>query len=88
MRGRASAAWGGPGWPPPRRSQAELEAVAQALAKGPQAFGFDTDLWTLGRIAAVIERLTGVRYHPGHRVAAAAPVALEPAATRPPGQRA
>jgi transposase len=36
------------------------------LGKGPQAFGFDTDLWTLGRIAEVIERLTGVGYHPGH----------------------
>src|SRR5215218_1462817 len=42
------------------------EAVDQALRKGPEAFGFDTDLWTLGRVAQVIERLTGVRYHPGH----------------------
>jgi transposase len=50
----------------PRLSAAELEAVAEALGKGPEAFGFDTDLWTLGRIAQVIERLTGVRYHPGH----------------------
>jgi transposase len=50
----------------PRLSQAELEAVDQALRKGPAAFGFDTDLWTLARIAAVIEQLTGVRYHPGH----------------------
>jgi transposase len=50
----------------PRLSAAELEAVDQALRKGPEAFGFDTDLWTLGRIAEVIERLTGVRYHPGH----------------------
>ena len=50
----------------PRLSQAELEAVEEALGKGPEAFGFDTDLWTLGRIAQVIERLTGVRYHPGH----------------------
>jgi transposase len=50
----------------PRLSQAELEAVDQALRKGPEAFGFDTDLWTLARVAAVIERLTGVRYHPGH----------------------
>jgi transposase len=50
----------------PRLSQAELEAVDQALRKGPEAFGFDTDLWTLDRIAAVIQRLTGVRYHPGH----------------------
>src|SRR6266550_3806091 len=50
----------------PRLSAAELEAVDQALRKGPEAFGFDTDLWTLGRVAQVIERLTGVRYHPGH----------------------
>ena len=50
----------------PRLSQAELEAVDQALRKGPEAFGFDTDLWTLDRIAQVIQRLTGVAYHPGH----------------------
>jgi transposase len=50
----------------PRLSPAELEAVDQALRKGPQAFGFDTELWTLARIAAVIEQLTGVGYHPGH----------------------
>jgi hypothetical protein len=35
------AARRGPGRPPPRLSQAELEAVDQALRKGPQAFGFD-----------------------------------------------
>ena len=50
----------------PRLSQAELEAVDQALRKGPEAFGFDTDLWTLARVTQVIERLTGVRFHPGH----------------------
>src|SRR5512133_16870 len=50
----------------PRLSAAELEAVAEALGKGPEAFGFDTDRGTLGRIAAVIARLAGVRYHPGH----------------------
>jgi transposase len=49
----------------PRLSAAELEGVAEALGKGPAAFGFDTELWTLGRIAAVIERLPGVRDHPG-----------------------
>jgi transposase len=31
----------------PRLSAAELEAVAEALGKGPQTFGFDTELWTL-----------------------------------------
>jgi hypothetical protein len=28
--------------------------------------GFDTDHWTLARIATVIQRLTGIGYHPGH----------------------
>jgi transposase len=50
----------------PRLSAAELEAVEGALRKGPEVFGFDTDLWTLARVAAVIQRLTGVGYHPGH----------------------
>jgi hypothetical protein len=30
------------------------------------ANGFDTDLWTLERVAVVIIQLTGVRHHPGH----------------------
>jgi transposase len=51
---------------PPRLSAAELGAVDQALRLGPQAFGFDTQLWTLRRVAVVIERLVGVRFHPGH----------------------
>jgi transposase len=50
----------------PRLSAAELDAVEGALRKGPAAFGFDTDLWTLARVAQVIQRLTGVGYHPGH----------------------
>jgi transposase len=49
----------------PRLSRAELDAVAQALRSGPQAFGFATELWTLARIAAVIERLTGCASIPG-----------------------
>src|SRR5215212_3925012 len=75
----------------PRLSQAELEAVAQALGKGPQAFGFDTDLWTLARVAAVIERLTGSPTTPGTCGACCAgsagapsgPPAARPSVTRP-----
>src|SRR5207302_11354260 len=40
--------------------------VEQALRQGARAHGFATDLWTLPRVARVIERLTGVLYHPGH----------------------
>ena len=36
------------------------------LADGAEANGYTTDLWTLPRVAAVIERVTGVSYHPGH----------------------
>jgi transposase len=43
--------------------KAELE---QKLLDGPLAAGFPTDLWTLERVAQVIERHFGVRYHPGH----------------------
>jgi hypothetical protein len=49
----------------PRLSAAELEAVAEALRKGPEAFGFDTELWTLASIAAAIEQLTGCATTPG-----------------------
>jgi len=50
----------------PRLSEAQLRRVERALRKGPRAHGFATDLWTLDRVAAVIEAESGVRYHPGH----------------------
>jgi hypothetical protein len=37
----------------------QLGAIDQALRQGARAYGFDTDHWTLARIAAVIEQLTG-----------------------------
>lgn len=50
----------------PRLTDAQLRRVDRALRKGPRACGFATDLWTLERVATVIEAETGVRYHPGH----------------------
>jgi transposase len=41
----------------------QLAQVDAALRRGPGAFGFASERWTLWRIAAVIERITGVRYH-------------------------
>ena len=38
----------------------------EALREGARAHGFDTDHWTLDRVATVIQRLTGVAYHRGH----------------------
>jgi transposase len=56
----------GPTGPDPKLSAAQLAKVEQALLQGAMANGFDTDLWTLERIAVVICQLTGVRHHPGH----------------------
>ena len=50
----------------PRLSQRQLRRVETALRKGALYHGFGGDLWTLPRVAEVIERVTGVKYHPGH----------------------
>lgn len=50
----------------PKLSTAQLTRVEKALAKGAEANGYMADLWTLPRVAEVIERLTGVSYHPGY----------------------
>jgi len=59
-------AFSGPRGTPPRLSTSQLAKVERALAKGAEANGFVTDVWTLQRAAEVIERLTGVVYHPGY----------------------
>ena len=43
-------------------TDAQLAQVEAALAKGPRANGFPTEMWTLARVAEVIERVTGVRH--------------------------
>jgi transposase len=50
----------------PKLSDDEFAKVEQALARGAEANGYVTDLWTLPRVAEVIQRVTGVSYHPGH----------------------
>ena len=47
-------------------SQAQKKVLEQVLLAGPVAAGFATDLWTLERVAQVIEQHFGVKYHPGH----------------------
>lgn len=44
----------------------ELCRLAAVLLAGAPAHGYETDLWTLKRIAMVIRREFGVSYHPGH----------------------
>ncbi len=64
--GRAALRAAGRAGRPPKLSTAQLTKVEKALAKGAEANGYLTDLRTLPRVAEVIERLTGVSYHPGH----------------------
>jgi transposase len=56
----------GPTGPTPRLSDRQLGQVEHVLLEGATANGFVGELWTLDRIAIVIERLTGVRHHPAH----------------------
>ncbi len=49
----------------PRLDDRQLAHVAAELEKGARAHGYPTDLWTLARVAEVIEATTGVSYHPG-----------------------
>jgi putative transposase len=44
----------------------ELSKVQRALLKGPAAYGWHTELWTLERVADVIAMETGIRYTVGH----------------------
>jgi transposase len=50
----------------PRLTASQLGRVEAALMKGARHHGFSADLWTLPRVATVVERVTGVKYHPGH----------------------
>jgi transposase len=51
---------------PSRMSQQQKAQLQEELLKGPEAFGYPNQLWTLERIAQVIEKKFGIRYHPCH----------------------
>ena len=73
----------------PRLSATQCETVKAALLAGPQAHGFSTPLWTLERVATLIERQTGVAYSVGHVLEGAASASgLHLSEARVPGGRA
>jgi transposase len=49
---------------PPKVSHEQLVQLEAELLKGGEANGYPNELWTLQRVAEVIERMTGVAYHP------------------------
>ena len=51
---------------PPKLSESQKRKLVQVLRKGPLAAGYRTDLWTLQRVAKVIDQQFGVQYHPCH----------------------
>jgi len=74
-----------------RLREADLKRLESGLKRGPQALGYETNLWTLERVAELIERNCGVKYHPGHvgwlvhRVGALAPWAAGNSMNQPLG---
>lgn len=48
----------------PRLGPGDLAKLDHALRAGPAAHGFTTQVWTLPRVAKVLERVTGVGHHP------------------------
>jgi len=64
--GRAALRKAGRAGRKPRLRAAELRRLAQELKRGPEVLGYETSLWTAPRVADLIERECGIRYHPGH----------------------
>lgn len=52
--------------PTPKLSAEQRAQLPDLLRRGAEAFGFRGNLWTTKRVAAVIERSFGVRYHHAH----------------------
>ncbi len=65
-QGEAGLAGAGRAGRLPRLSDEQRARVDAELRRGPAAHGYETQLWTLKRVAQVIEKTTGVRYNPGH----------------------
>jgi transposase len=51
---------------PSKLTAAQQRRLVRALVAGPLAAGYQTDLWTTPRIAALIQTRFGVSYHPDH----------------------
>jgi transposase len=50
----------------PKLTATQRKRLEQRLGQGPERLGYETPLWTCPRVADLIEREFGVRYHSGH----------------------
>lgn len=64
--GRAGLKKAGRAGRKPRLAAEQLRQLEHALARGPEALGYATGLWTTGRVAELIEQQFEITYHPGH----------------------
>ena len=51
---------------PGKLTERQKQSLVRTLVEGPLKYGYSTDLWTLGRVAKVIDDRFEVSYHPGH----------------------
>jgi transposase len=51
---------------PRRMSTEQLARLPDLLRRGAEAYGFRGQVWTRGRVAAVLQLAFGVSYHPVH----------------------
>ena len=51
---------------PPKLGPRQRDRLVKLLLQGPLAHGYQTNLWTTARIAALIQQKFGVRYHRDH----------------------
>ena len=51
---------------PAKLNEDQLASVRASILQSPTEHGFGTELWTLKRVGAVIERLHGVRFSQAH----------------------
>jgi len=65
-QGEAGLARRAPPGPKPRLSAPQRQQLEQLLLAGPIAAGYQSDLWTVSRIAQLIRDRFGVKYHQSH----------------------
>jgi transposase len=51
---------------PSKLAARQRRSLVRRLLRGAMACGYQTELWTTGRIAELIKREFGIRYHPDH----------------------
>lgn len=57
---------GGKPGPKSKLKPEKQKEIKKAILKGPKASGYDTDLWTLERLQALVKKISRVNYHKGH----------------------